>query len=310
MINLFQILPKWSQGALNLLEVLLVICALLVTTSSSVKQAILVYQWQCLLLAVVVTITAIGKTPEMSLSGGQSGLEAVFLILLIALLPGLLLVIIRPLLHRATLATPSLSTADDLKMILVAIIRPLLELTYRLRSLYPSRSDTTPHAQSGFSRRIEERLVRYRALERDAEIEWQSRQTMQKGLGTLLLFPVLLLVAILVPFSIPQTASFEQSERVGLTVSLVLHLIGLYNMIVKQDIISQVIGLLIMDQGLYLAVVKIVEIPVPATLFVISLYFYTLITVFILVILLPKIREKTESIDLAEIARKSDLKSK
>ena len=80
-------------------------------------------------------------------------------------------------------------------------------------------------------------------------------------------------------------------------------------MVVKRDIISQVVGLLIMDQGIYLAVVKIIEIPVPADLFVLSLYFYTLITIFILVILLPEIRVRTDSIDLGEIARKSDLKS-
>ncbi|MBK8050830.1 MAG: hypothetical protein IPK16_29235 [Anaerolineales bacterium] len=97
--------------------------------------------------------------------------------------------------------------------------------------------------------------------------------------------------------------------RVGLAVALALNLVGLFNMIIKQDIISQVIGLLIMDQGLYLAVVKIVKIPVPATYFVISLYFYTLITVFILLILLPKLRATAQSIDLTEIAHESDLKS-
>ena len=47
----------------------------------------------------------------------------------------------------------------------------------------------------------------------------------------------------------------------------------------------------------------------PADLFVISLYFYTLITIFILVILLPQVRAKTKSIDLNRIAENSDLRS-
>jgi hypothetical protein len=63
-----------------------------------------------------------------------------------------------------------------------------------------------------------------------------------------------------------------------------------------------------MYHGLYLAVVKIVEIPVPATFFVISLYFYTLITVFILVILLPRVRQVAGSIDLSEVSNQSNLK--
>ena len=90
-------------------------------------------------------------------------------------------------------------------------------------------------------------------------------------------------------------------------VSLSLHLIGLYNMVVKRDIISQVIGLLVMDHGLFLAVVKIVAIPVPATFFVISLYFYTLITLVILLVLLPSV-SRVAGVNLSEIPASSELK--
>ena len=103
------------------------------------------------------------------------------------------------------------------------------------------------------------------------------------------MFPVLLLIAFLVPFTIT-SSTFLLTERIGLAVSLTLHLAGLYYMTFPgRDIITQVVGLLVMDHGLYLAVVKIVEIPVPAAFFVISLYFYTAITIFILVILLPEL---------------------
>ena len=78
-------------------------------------------------------------------------------------------------------------------------------------------------------------------------------------------------------------------------------------MVIRHDIISQVIGLLVMDHGLYLAVVKIVAVPVPATFFVISLYFYTLITLVILLVLVPQMRRRTNTIDLDEIAHNSTL---
>jgi hydrogenase-4 membrane subunit HyfE len=122
----------------------------------------------------------------------------------------------------------------------------------------------------------------------------------------ILAFVGMIFLAFVIAFQII-AGNIDTGERIGLMVSLVLHLAGLYNMIVKGDIISQVIGLLVMDQGLYLAVVKIVAIPVPATFFVISLYFYTLITIVILFFIIPRVRRLTNTIDLAQIADQSDL---
>ena len=300
------------MGLVSLLEVLLVIGALAVTTSASVSQAVKLYQWQSLALAGLTSLSVIIAASSdfaQYLSDTQKGLEVLFLFFLAPLLPCMLVFTIRPLLHRATLATEARSTSDDLKTLSVAVVGPWLEHIARWRLDRSAVTTDQPNASSKLLGRIEKRRVLYRNLERDAETIWQSRQTMERGHGTLLLFPVLLLIAVLVPFLIPVTAYFNVQKQLGLAVSLVLVLVGLYNMISKQDIISQVIGLLIMDQGLYLAVVRIVAIPVPATYFVMSLYFYTLITVFILVILLPKIRETAQSIDLTEIARESDLKS-
>ncbi|KAA3663830.1 MAG: hypothetical protein DWQ04_08820 [Chloroflexi bacterium] len=113
----------------------------------------------------------------------------------------------------------------------------------------------------------------------------------------------LVILAVLVAFQLDAARGF----RIGLMVSLTLHLVGLYNMVVKRDLISQVIGLLIMDHGLYLAVVKVVEIPFPAALFVLGLLFYTLITIAILVFMLPMVRRLTGSINLDEIAKESFL---
>lgn len=96
--------------------------------------------------------------------------------------------------------------------------------------------------------------------------------------------------------------------RLGLLVSIALHLIGLLNTSTRGDIITQVIGLLTMDHGLYLAVVKIVAIPVPATFFILSLYAYTMITIVILIYIVPHLRHATGKIDLDEISEYSELK--
>lgn len=318
MTNLINTLPD----VLKLFEILLVVTALWITTSETVKQAILAYRWQSALLAIVTTVTAFYKYNKDSLSGEQTATVNVsLLILFIALLPLLLLVTIRPLLLRATLESrgafdradklsssngEALGLGDDLKMLVAALTGPLLQPLYRLWAHIipqaPSRQIPLTLPQ-----RVVSRQERYQALERDAETVWQSRQVVQKGSVNLLFFPILLLIAFLVPFRIP---SLELPDRIGLAVSLALHLLGLYNMIVKRDIISQVIGLLIMDHGLFLAVVRIVGIPVPASLFVAGLYLYTLITIFILVVLLPTVRTKLDSIDLADIASRSELTSR
>jgi len=100
---------------------------------------------------------------------------------------------------------------------------------------------------------------------------------------------------------------FDLSQRISLLVSISLFLAGVLNTAAKADIISQVIGLLTMDHGLYLAVVTIVHIPFPAWLFIIALYFYTAITIAIIVVIIPKVRYETGSIHLDEIASGSDL---
>ncbi len=148
-----------------------------------------------------------------------------------------------------------------------------------------------------------------RAMQREAERVW--RDASEKSVTVRLLdvgaFLGLVAFAFLVAYQIFPVQS-EEADQIGLMVSLSLHLTGLYNMVFKRDIISQIIGLLIMDHGLYLAVVKVVPIPELATFFVISLYFYTLITMAILVFLLPQVRRMTGEINLDEIARRSELK--
>jgi len=99
----------------------------------------------------------------------------------------------------------------------------------------------------------------------------------------------------------------DLSLRISLLVSISLFLTGLLNTASKSDIISQVVGLLTMDHGLYLAVVTIVNFQFLAGLFIAALWFYTLITVAIIVVIVPQVRQAANSIDLDTIARGSDL---
>ena len=84
----------------------------------------------------------------------------------------------------------------------------------------------------------------------------------------------------------------------GLAVSLALLLQGLFTMINKNDIVSQIIGLLVVDQGLFLAAVRVA----PAALayyFVLSLFLYVLVTLTILLWVLPGLHRTSSSIEIA-----------
>jgi hydrogenase-4 membrane subunit HyfE len=116
-------------------------------------------------------------------------------------------------------------------------------------------------------------------------------------------------VAILAAVIALQFGFEKPGETLGLTVSLTLHLIGLYMIAYKRDLISQTVGLLVMDHGLYLAVVRVVDLPAPGLLFVVGLWFYTAITLFILLYLVPQVRlQVSRGIDLDGIASRSELK--
>jgi hydrogenase-4 membrane subunit HyfE len=97
-------------------------------------------------------------------------------------------------------------------------------------------------------------------------------------------------------------AGFQQPiDPFSLTISLALLLIGLYTMIVKTDIISQVIGLLVIEHGMFLAAIKVITIPGLTIIFVVSMVTYIFITLLILGYLLPHLREAFNSIEIDKI---------
>lgn len=86
----------------------------------------------------------------------------------------------------------------------------------------------------------------------------------------------------------------------GLAVSMALLLLGIFTMINRQDLISQVMGLLVMDHGMFLATVRVIALPSLISTFVISLFLYILITLVILVILLPELHATSATIEVAD----------
>ena len=83
---------------LDLLEILLIVTTLLITTTNAVRDVIVFYRAQSLLLALVATLTAVTKLLERTQT--RADVNTVVLIMFIALLPLLLATTVKPLLAR------------------------------------------------------------------------------------------------------------------------------------------------------------------------------------------------------------------
>jgi hydrogenase-4 membrane subunit HyfE len=272
----------------NLLEIGLLLTALFITIDRSIARIIGIYQFQSLLIAIVTGLSVVTFGSNIAPTGGIIA-PAGGIIVLIVFLPLTMIVVVRPLLARATILFPS-----D-RVLMAWLLRPIRSLRALQRI-------------SGIASAAED-------LQRDAEQEWiLPRELNRVHVRHLIVLLLIVLVALLIAADLfsqrsssQNSSPFEQSKLIGLLASLVLGLVGLYNMVIKQDTISQVVGLLMMDHGLYLAVMKIVPIPFPATFFVIGLYFYTITTMFILVIILPGVRDIAGDIELTKVREQSDL---
>jgi hydrogenase-4 membrane subunit HyfE len=97
----------------------------------------------------------------------------------------------------------------------------------------------------------------------------------------------------------------DATRALSLGAALALLLLGIFSMINRQDLISQIMGLLVMDHGLFLAAVRVVTRPSLIPILVISLFLYILITLVILVILLPELHAESASI---EVGRQTELR--
>lgn len=253
----------------QLLEFLLLLTALRITLTSSIDGIINTYRGQSLILAAV---TALNAGIELK-KKNSFGPEAQLVILVIAVLPLLLAILAKPLLLRATRSAASSPKGKQPMMFLLRL---------------PFRDSNFREAKQVW-RDASEQSVRVRALDAVA-------------------FIAIVALAAYVATWFNSKPGGKSIRLIGLTVSLSLHFVGLYIMTSKRDLISQTVGLLVMDHGLYLGLVNIVTVPVPAIFFAVALFCYTAITFVILYVMVPQVRFVEGTIDLNKVARDSALK--
>ena len=126
---------------------------------------------------------------------------------------------------------------------------------------------------------------------------------------SMIIYLFLVVFAFVVAFRFPPSEPVGVTgSRIGLGVAMSLEFAGLFTLISKREIISQVIGLFVMDHGMFLGIILLVPMPTPLWDFLIALYLYTFITLLLLFFLLPNLRRIKSSIDLDVVKQESQLK--
>ena len=239
----------------EVMSYLLIIIALWISATRTLKLMVRLYQTQALLLTSVVLITAFEPGRKLLALG------------VLAILPLTLAGIVPPLLAKATL-------------------------------------DATV-ARSGEYRARLGRLRRFTVAQRqalnDAQLIWLQHGGSRLPVSLSAAIDMFLIAtAVLVGYRL---AGGESGPTVApsLAAAIALLLQGVFTMINKNDIISQIIGLLVVDSGLFLAAVRVAP-PALADLFVLSLFLYMLVTLIILLWVLPGLHRTSSSIEVVDNA--------
>ncbi len=135
----------------------------------------------------------------------------------------------------------------------------------------------------------------------DAELIWlQHGESRLGAAGSSMVDVALIAIAVLVAYRLVGSGQPEGEDlRVvaSLAVSIALVLQGLLTMVNKQDIVAQVIGLLVIEHGLFLAAVRVAPSGI-ALLLVLGLLFYILVTLTILFWILPALHRVSSTISV------------
>jgi hydrogenase-4 membrane subunit HyfE len=238
-----------------LLSYLMIIMALAISASATIKQMVRLYQAQAWVLTFVVLLT--------SLEPNQTRAA----LALLAILPATLAVVVPSLLGRASLVPTRASNPDG-------------EQPPGLRT----------------------RLWRTPAR---ADLIWlqHGRSRLPAGLSAiidLVLIGMAQLVAYRLAFGKGGTVPTDVVPSLAVAIALLLQ--GLFTMSNKRDIIAQIIGLLVIEHGLFLAAVRVAP-PQLAFIFVLSLFFYVLVTLTILLWILPELHRASTSIEVTDNRR-------
>jgi hydrogenase-4 membrane subunit HyfE len=174
---------------------------------------------------------------------------------------------------------------------LAAIVPPLLA-----RATYNDTTQPAPAPEVGAGELLRSMAARRQPL-KDAEWIWlQHGGSRLPASMSAAIDLFLIATSVLVAYRLP-VGNLPPGIVPSLAVSIALLLQGLFTMINKNDIISQVIGLLVVDQGLFLAAVRVAP-PALANLFVVSLFLYVLVTLIILLWVLPGLHQTSASIEV------------
>ena len=135
----------------------------------------------------------------------------------------------------------------------------------------------------------------------------QEKPTLSRTGAAMMAYLFMVVFAFVVAFRFV-APSQSSSSSLGLGVALALQFAGLFSLVTKHDLISQIVGLFVMDHGMYLAMALLIPMPAPAWAFLLALYLYTFITLLLLFFLLPNLRRIKKRIDLDALREKSSLK--
>lgn len=249
------------NNGIELLAFVMLLMAIFITTARTIHQMIPYYQGQCISLALITLFTAI------KLTGNSEHLTiGAFLVMVFAAIPILLALYIRPLLVQATVAET-------------------MPFMVRLRSLLNSPAQ--------------------HAAQQQAIPAWLSSHPARRGSVWILLFDlVLMFLAFVISYTLmsggyhPSGVENLRTSANVLGVSFTLLLLGISTMSSKEDIIAQVMGLLMMEQGMFLAAVGVNPQAEMIVYFILGLFVYIAITLTILVFLLPELHHISGSVDV------------
>jgi hydrogenase-4 membrane subunit HyfE len=249
-----------------LLSYVMVIMALAISASSTLKQMVRLYQAQAWVLTFVVLLTSI--EPDRT----QWAITA------LAVLPATLATVVPPLLGRASLARARVSGPGE-----------------------PAPEAAGPKAPGGRAASL--RNLRDAPIRADLIWLQHGRSRLRGGLSAGIDM-MLIATAVLVAYRLVRgVGGMLESEVVpSLAVSMALVLQGLFTMANKRDIIAQIIGLLVIEHGLFLAAVRVAPSAL-AFLFVLSLFFYVIVTLVILLWILPELHRASRSIEVSDNSR-------
>lgn len=184
-------------------------------------------------------------------------------LIFLSLIPIFLYFLIEPVLARATLIE-DLGFIDRLKQVPYQIFHPHLTANIREQAL----------------------------------ITWLKPVPQRtRPILTILIELAMVFLALITAFRLE---SGDPTRALNLAVSFSLLAIGLSVLTFKQNIIAQIIGLLIMEHGMFLAVVQVIESSPTTYAIAIALFLYILVTLTILLFLLPDLHRLSGTIQVDE----------